>query len=434
MKKLTRSNIGWVTLLALGLTTQMAPAVILFGSGDPTYNTTPPTGALQNSGWQYEGQWGGFLGTPIAPQYFIAAHHVGGSVGQTFTFNGVSYTTTAYWDDASSDLRIWKVNGVFPTYAPLYATNDEIGKMLVDIGRGTQRGDPVELTSTQTVYTTNEVALSSLGITKRAAMAEFPEATFDEIMTVVTQVYTTNVVNLNTLGISKKDAAKEFPQATFQGTIMTVVTPVYTTNVVNLSTLGISKKDAAKEFPQATFQGSIMTVVTPVYTTNVVDLTALGISKKAARAEFPGAKFQEVMTVVTSGVVTNSVLKGWQDGPSDGVMRWGQNQVFAGGICLAVAFTGTNGPNEGFLSGGDSSGAAFIQNNGVWQLAGLNYGIDGPFATSSTNSAFYGAIFDENSLYVDGTLMPNDGVPRHAYYYVTRISPRLAWIQSIISQ
>ncbi len=71
---------------------------------------------------------------------------------------------------------------------------------------------------------------------------------------------------------------------------------------------------------------------------------------------------------------------------------------------------------------------------GAWKLAGINYGIDGPFATETNSPVFYGAIFDENDLYVDGILMPNDGVARHAYFYATRISTRVSWIQSMISQ
>lgn len=322
MEKTSSLNFGWPALLAFAIATQTSNAVILFGSGDPAYNTTAPTGALQDSGWQYQGQWGGVLGTPVAPQYFIAASHVGGAVGQTFVFNGVSYTTTAYWDDVNTDLRIWKVDGVFPIYAPLYTASDEVGKTLVVIGRGTQRGNPVEMLSEQTVYTTN---------------------------------------------------------------------------VVNLKTLGISRKTAQEQYPDATFQG-------------------------------------QTMTFVTSELVTNTVLKGWQTGAGDGVMRWGQNQVTAAGSFLVAAFTGTNGPDEAYLSGGDSSGAVFIQDGGVWKLAGINYGVDGPFATSSSDPAFYGAIFDKNNLYVGGVLIPDDGQARPASYYVSRISPRASWIQGIISQ
>ncbi len=322
MKKILLFKLVWCVLLALCLGAQTSRAVILFGSGDPTYNTTPPTGALQDSGWQYEGQWVGFLGTPIAPQYFVAAKHVGGSVGDVIVFNGVSYATTAYWDDASTDLRIWKVNGTFPYYAPLYTTNNEQGKTQVVIGRGTQRGAPVEMEELQTVYTTN---------------------------------------------------------------------------VVNMKALKISRRDALTAFPNAMIQG-------------------------------------QTMTVVTSELVTNLVLKGWQNGPGDGVMRWGQNTVLACGSCLVAAFTGNNGPDEAYLSNGDSSGAVFIQDNGTWKLAGINYGVDGPFATSASSAPFYGAILDERNLYVGGTFVDDYGTPQPAYYYATRISERTAWIQSVISQ
>lgn len=322
MKKILLLKSISCALLALCLGAQTSRAVILFGSGDPAYNTTPPTGALQDSGWQYEGQWGGFLATPIAPQYFVAAKHVGGAVGDAIVFNGVSYATTAYWDDASTDLRIWKVNGTFPYYAPLYTTNNEQGKTQVVIGRGTQRGAPVE---------------------------------------------------------------------------MQVVRTVYTTNVVNMKALKISRKDALAEFPNAIIQG-------------------------------------QTMTVVTSELVTNLVLKGWQAGPSDSVMRWGQNKVLACGSCLVAAFTGNNGPDEAYLSNGDSSGAVFIQDGSVWKLAGINYGVDGPFATSASSAPFYGAIFDASNMYVAGTYLPDTGVANPAYYYATRISERTAWIQSVISQ
>jgi hypothetical protein len=322
MKKSKFFNVGGAVLVALALAAQTSSAVMLFGSGDPAYNAAAPTGALQDSGWQYQGQWGGVLGTPIAPQYFIAAQHVGGAVGQTFTYNGVSYTTTAYWNDPGTDLRIWKVDGVFPSYAPLYTATNEVGKPLVVFGRGTQRGNAVIVPQVQTVYTTN---------------------------------------------------------------------------VVNLKTAGINKKTAQKQFPNATFSGPNM-------------------------------------IVVTSEIVTNNILKGWQAGPGDGAMRWGQSMVHGAGGCLVAAFTGANGPDEAYLSGGDSSGAVFMQDNGVWKLAGINYGIDGPFATDGSSSAFYGAIFDENGLYVNGYLMPVDGQARPAYYYATRISVRAAWIQSIISQ
>lgn len=311
-----------VAAVALASGPVNSPAVILKGTGDPEYNTTAPTGSLVNSGWQYQGLWGGVLGTAIAPQYFIAAKHAGGAIGHEFTYNGVTYHTVACWSDPSSDLCIWKVDGIFPFWAPLYSLNDEQGKSLVVIGRGTQRGDEV-LTS---------------------------------------QVETN-----------------------------------YTTNIYNLKKLNLSRKAALKLYPTATIQGSHI-------------------------------------TIVSSAVTTNAVLKGWKAGPSDGRVRWGENQVISVGSFLSASFDVNGGPNEASLTGGDSSGAAFIQEGGVWKLAGINYGIEGPFATTMNEPEFYGAILDRGGLYSDGWFMPDDAQPYPACFYCTRISVRLPWIQSVIGQ
>ena len=68
-----------------------ARAVILFDTGVPSVNTTAPGGPLTNSGWQYEGQWGGYLGTPIAPHFFVSAAHIG-QAGSNLIFLESTYT------------------------------------------------------------------------------------------------------------------------------------------------------------------------------------------------------------------------------------------------------------------------------------------------------------------------------------------------------
>src|SRR5271154_142139 len=101
---------GWFGLLLALVVVPCVHAVILEGTGNPSYNTNAPTGSLTNSGWQYEGQWGGiFLGTPIAPTFFLAAKHIGGSLGGSFILNGVTNTTIYYWDDPDTDFRLWQV-------------------------------------------------------------------------------------------------------------------------------------------------------------------------------------------------------------------------------------------------------------------------------------------------------------------------------------
>jgi hypothetical protein len=136
-----------IVFLALVLNTGLARAIIFYSTGDPNYNTTAPGGSLINSGWQYEGTWGGFLGTPIAPKYFITAEHIGGQIGGLFFFRGIAYPTTAVFDDTDSDLRIWRICGTFPDYAPIYTLTNEVGRNFVNIGRGTQRGAPVTTTN-----------------------------------------------------------------------------------------------------------------------------------------------------------------------------------------------------------------------------------------------------------------------------------------------
>lgn len=129
-------------LIAIGLWSFPGSAlgVLLFRTGDPEANTTEPTGALAGSGWQYEGRFGNFLGTAIAPHYFITAKHLGTGPPH-FVFHGVNYTILDSFADPGSDLRIFRVAETLPLYAPLYTRSDELGRNFVVIGRGTQRGE-----------------------------------------------------------------------------------------------------------------------------------------------------------------------------------------------------------------------------------------------------------------------------------------------------
>ena len=126
----------WATMLSLR-------AVIFQGTGDPTHNTTAPTGTLAGSGWQWQGGWGGLSGTPVAPDFFLTAGHVGGGTGQMFQLNGQNYLAIAAYTAPGVDLRLWRVAGTFPGFAPLYTGTAEVGKGVTVFGYGTQRGDPI---------------------------------------------------------------------------------------------------------------------------------------------------------------------------------------------------------------------------------------------------------------------------------------------------
>lgn len=135
------------------LSASPAGAVIYYDQETPTYNTTAPSA---DSGWQYEGYFGSYLGTMISPNLFITAAHIG-VASSTFdydtTFSGttsVSYNIdtsfnsgVGYYNIPGTDLNIFKISsGIFSTYAPLY-TGSSTTLAFEDIGRGTQQGAAV---------------------------------------------------------------------------------------------------------------------------------------------------------------------------------------------------------------------------------------------------------------------------------------------------
>ncbi|HEY0370177.1 MAG TPA: hypothetical protein VGC85_11315, partial [Chthoniobacterales bacterium] len=82
----------------------------------------------------------------------------------------------------------------------------------------------------------------------------------------------------------------------------------------------------------------------------------------------------------------------------------------------------------------DSAGAAFINDSGVWKLAGINYAVDGPFYVDNQgNGAFNAALFDTSGFYgYDGAhFVPSSGP---SALYPTRISSRLPWIALTIAE
>ena len=281
--RLTSMRLGMGVAALVFASARVASGVILLETGDPTHNTSTPG---DNSGWQYEGVFGGFLGTPIAPLYFLSAAHIGNQ--GSFVLHGETYNVVAGYSDPTSDLMLWQVDHAFRDYAPLFtaADGDETGQTLRVIGRGTQRGDELDLDGT---------------------------------------------------------------------------------------------------------------------------------------------------------------LRGWQWGPGDGVERWGGNVVAdlpvdagSGAPYVHATFDDPGVADEAHLSGGDSGGGEFVMEDGLWKLAGINYGVDDLYTGADGSGHFVAAVFDARGFYTQNddesySLIAGD-TPVPTGFYGTRVAARLAWIESVTGQ
>lgn len=139
-------------------------------------------------------------------------------------------------------------------------------------------------------------------------------------------------------------------------------------------------------------------------------------------------------------------LKGWRWGDynsANPVKSWGTNNVAGlvngggAGLQLVYSFSSGVSDNEGTLGYGDSGGPVFIQQNGVWSLAGVNYGVESQFNTTNTGGGFNAAIFDSGGLY---SLVNSAWVyetptlaDQPAYAYSTSTTNRLPWIYQTVA-
>jgi hypothetical protein len=309
-----------VFLMACATICHSASAVLLYNTA--TRNTSAPTGSLSNSGWQYEGQFGAVLGTPISSDCFITAYHVGGLVGvSTFEIDNTVYQTTAEQKDPNSDLAIWTISGTFSpsVIAPLWndsVDGSEVNHQMVVFGRGTQRGSPIYVANQQVV-----------------------------------------------------------PQN---------VTP---------------------------------SQVGPTALTNP-------LSTAPVTTQLPGTH-----------------LAGWTWGTSDNVESWGQDAVagiaYDSNNTAYLAYPFLENSNSCMLSANDSGGGVFVNDNGVWKLAGINYGVDSPWQLTANGTPFDAAIFDASGLYLNNGNQPaiyfNAGPPeKPTYSYSTQISPEMGFIDGVI--
>ena len=136
-----------------------ASAIVFYDTADSAHNTAAPTGVYADSGWQYQGYFGTYMGTMISPTHFITAAHIGvqsgsfvydsvfsGGATQTYTIDTSANGGLGYYDIAGTDLRIYQITGgTFSTYAQIYTGSLDVGSQFVVMGRGGPRGVAVNL-------------------------------------------------------------------------------------------------------------------------------------------------------------------------------------------------------------------------------------------------------------------------------------------------
>lgn len=139
-------------------------------------------------------------------------------------------------------------------------------------------------------------------------------------------------------------------------------------------------------------------------------------------------------------------LKGWLGTASDGTARWGTNSITSvlpsifspAGELLVAEFNALSGPDEATLTGNDSGGGVFVNDAGVWKLAGVNYATDGSFNTAPTDvGAFNAALFDKGGYYEGSgsNWSYNNDLPVDVpgRLYASRVSSSAGVIQGIVA-
>lgn len=142
---------------------------------------------------------------------------------------------------------------------------------------------------------------------------------------------------------------------------------------------------------------------------------------------------------------SNPPATGWLWGTFDQVERWGRNRVRESlvdptyGDLLRCTFDATGdvlGSFECHLSSGDSSGGLFIQEAGVWKLAGVNLSVDEFFESNSATTP-YSALTDARGMWegpVNLRTQVTGPSPVPSGFYSSRVSTYLPQILAIIGQ
>ncbi len=150
-------------------------------------------------------------------------------------------------------------------------------------------------------------------------------------------------------------------------------------------------------------------------------------------------------------VLRGGELRGWRYGESGTPgIRWGTNRIEKvvvadadaeglKGDYLVADFDGDAGDDEAHFTRGDSGSPVFIQDCGLWKLAGVASAVEGPFvpADDLQSEPFLAALFDVRGFVVaegEGAFRPmgDPGRPVPSSWFAARVSSRVAELRSAV--
>jgi hypothetical protein len=140
-----------------------------------------------------------------------------------------------------------------------------------------------------------------------------------------------------------------------------------------------------------------------------------------------------------ASVSVNGQLKGWQWGGGDSSLSWGTDMISGDyGSIYGWQFTNSSNPNEGQVASGDSGGGVFIDDGGIWKLAGIINSVQESFSLDGTNTtAMDAAIFDTTGLYQasgsNWSKIAASTTPIGTWGYATSIASHSTFIQSAVN-
>lgn len=121
--------------------------------------------------------------------------------------------------------------------------------------------------------------------------------------------------------------------------------------------------------------------------------------------------------------------RGWTWGTEDNKMRWGTGLLGGTTSDGQYVYDTFSGLGAVALSNGDSGGALFVNDGGVWRLAGINYAVTGEYSETLGGTKFNASLYNQNGLYVGDQVVSGSSA-----FFSSSIAAESAWIASVIPE